>query len=101
MEVPERKVEAIETGGHSPPVYVEKQESLPGLAPEPTPVQGSLPGIPYIPGEITYTARGKEVLKDFEHYADAVTSDAAECIARAMNAEQAQADWAYLLARAK
>jgi hypothetical protein len=54
-------------------------------------------------GEIgtRYTHAGQQVLCDTKHYADCISSNAAERTALALNALDAQEDWAVLISRVK
>lgn len=66
--------------------------------------QQPLPGFTSLPDEPAgrrYTAYGKQVQYCGEQYADAVSSDAANSIAAAMNAAEMQQDWAYLISQVR
>lgn len=71
------------------PIKVE-QAALPGFNNEAQPAPG-----------FRYTHGGKEVHCCGEHYADAVSSEAATSITAAMNAADLQQDWARLISQVK
>lgn len=67
-------------------------------------IQTGLPGLEEVAdakaGE-RYTCYGKQVKLCGEHYADAISTEAASNIADALNAAEMQQDWARLIAKVK
>jgi hypothetical protein len=66
--------------------------------------QQALPGFSTLeeyPVGKRYEAHGKQVKKCGEHYADAVSTEAAYNVANALNAADMQRDWAAMISRMK